>query len=122
MGFVLYFISKNKSYIFFRVLKQPGPIGAQGVPLTPGHSLAVDRRFIPLGAPLWLDTTNPLVSGAPMRRLVIAQDTGGAIKGIVRADLFWGSGARARQGAGRMKEKGRLYLFLPRATLAEHRW
>ena len=111
-------MNKNKSYIFFRAIQGPGPIGAQGIPLTPGHSLATDKRFVPLGTPVWLDTINPLLPGVPLRRLVIAQDTGGAIKGVVRADLFWGAGKRARQGAGLMKERGRLYILLPRAVLA----
>jgi membrane-bound lytic murein transglycosylase A len=111
----------NPSYVFFRAIDGPGPIGAQGAPLTPGRSLAVDRAFVPLGAPLWLDI---LVPGAgegspdePMRRLVIAQDTGGAIKGPLRGDLFWGSGAEAGERAGRMKHPGRCWLLLPR-TLA----
>ena len=108
-------MNKNSSYVFFRAIKGSGPIGAQGVPLTAGHSLAVDRRHIPLGAPLWLDTTDPLMPDAPLRRLVIAQDTGGAIKGVVRGDLFWGSGDRARNGAGKMKQTGRFYIFLPRS-------
>ena len=114
-------MNKNKSYVFFRAIQGPGPIGAQGIPLTPGHSLATDKRFVPLGTPVWLDTINPLLPGVPLRRLVIAQDTGGAIKGVVRADLFWGAGRRARQGAGRMKEMGRLYILLPRAALAGRR-
>ena len=109
-------MNKNRSYVFFRAIKGAGPIGAQGVPLTAGHSLAVDRRYIPLGAPLWLDTTDPLVPGAPLRRLVIAQDTGGAIKGVVRGDYFWGAGNRARNGAGKMKQIGRLYILLPRRS------
>ena len=68
-------MNMNKSFIFFRVLREIGPIGAQGIPLTPGHSLAVDRRFLPLGVPVWLDTIDPQVPGKPLRRLVIAQDT-----------------------------------------------
>ncbi len=106
-------MQKNRSYVFFRELKGDGPIGAQGVGLTPARSLAVDRRYIPLGAPIWLDTRNPLGPHQPIRRLVIAQDTGGAIKGVVRGDLFWGAGPRAREGAGKMKEPGRVYLLLP---------
>ncbi len=107
-------MNKNLSYVFFRTIEGGGPIGAQGVPLTAGHSLAVDRRYIPLGAPLWLDTTDPLSPGSALRRLVIAQDTGGAIKGVVRGDLFWGSGDRARNGAGKMKQPGRIFILLPR--------
>ena len=114
-------MNKNPSYVFFRVIEGAGPIGAQGVPLTAGHSMAVDRRYIPLGAPLWLDTTDPLVPGSPLRRLVIAQDTGGAIKGIVRGDFFWGAGDRARRGAGKMKQPGRIFIFLPRSGISPGR-
>ena len=89
-------------------------IGAQGVPLTPGRSLAVDRGYFPLGIPIWLDTTDPLDPGAPLRRLVIAQDTGSAIKGPVRGDLFWGFGAAAATRAGLMKQPGHYFLLLPR--------
>ena len=114
-------MNKNPSYVFFRVIEGAGPIGAQGVPLTAGHSLAVDRRYIPLGAPLWLDTTDPLVPGSPLRRLVIAQDTGGAIKGIVRGDFFWGAGDRAQKGAGKMKQPGRIFILLPRSGISPGR-
>jgi membrane-bound lytic murein transglycosylase A len=112
-------MNKNKSFIFFKVIKGSGPLGAQAVPLTPGHSLAVDPKFVPLGVPIWLVTSNPLNPGEPLRRLVIAQDTGSAIKGAVRADLFWGAGRRARLGAGRMKERGYLYIFLPRSAATD---
>ena len=114
-------MNKNPSYVFFRVIEGAGPIGAQGVPLTAGHSLAVDRRYIPLGAPLWLDTIDPLVPGSPLRRLVIAQDTGGAIKGVVRGDFFWGAGERARNGAGKMKQPGRFFILLPRTDISPGR-
>jgi len=108
---------KNKSFVFFRVLKGEGPIGAQGVLLTPGRSLAVDRRYMPLGAPAWLETTEPGSRPArPLRRLVLAQDTGSAIKGPVRGDLFWGHGRHAAEMAGIMKQKGRLYALLPRSA------
>lgn len=112
-------LDRNRSYVFFRSLPQlaqaPGPLGAQNVPLTPGRSLAVDRRFVPLGVPLWLDTTAPMPEGErPLRRLVIAQDTGGAIKGVVRGDVFWGAGAEAEHTAGHMQSRGRLYILLPR--------
>jgi membrane-bound lytic murein transglycosylase A len=106
-------MDRNESYVFFRLVKGDGPIGAQGVPLTPGRSLAVDRRFLPLGVPMWLETTDPL-NARPLRRLVVAQDTGGAITGPVRADLFWGAGAEARARAGRMKHKGRYFILLPK--------
>ncbi len=105
---------RNRSFVFFRLLKGDGPVGAQGVPLTPGRSLAVDRRFVPLGAPVWIDTTDPLEAERPLRRLLVAQDTGGAIKGVVRGDVFWGFGKEAAERAGRMREEGRVYLLLPR--------
>lgn len=108
-------MATNPSFVFFRELTKPGPIGAQGVPLTPGRSLAVDLKFIPLGVPLWLDTTDPLSPEKPLRRLVVAQDTGGAIKGPVRGDLFWGFGDDAATRAGTMKQSGRYYLLLPKS-------
>jgi membrane-bound lytic murein transglycosylase A len=106
-------LDSNPSYIFFRVLEGDGPLGAQGVALTPGRSLAVDRRFVPYGVPVWLDTSDPLDPSRPLRRLLVAQDTGGAITGPVRGDVFWGHGAEARDRAGLMKQKGRYYLLLP---------
>jgi membrane-bound lytic murein transglycosylase A len=111
----------NPSYVFFRELPSSedgaGPPGAQGVPLTPGRSLAVDRRFVPLGVPIWLDTTAPSPEGErPLRRLVVAQDVGGAIRGPVRGDLFWGSGTEAEYAAGHMKSRGRYWLLLPRVV------
>jgi membrane-bound lytic murein transglycosylase A len=108
----------NKSYVFFRELTGEGPIGAQSVALTPERSLAVDRKYIPLGVPLWLQATAP--SGQPgqsdtkLHRLMIAQDTGGAIRGPVRGDVFWGYGARAEEIAGRMNNRGQYYLLLPK--------
>ncbi len=110
-------MAKNPSFVFFRRIDGPGPIGAQNVVLTPERSLAVDPTFIALGAPLWLETTDPLTR-RPLRRLVVAQDTGGAIKGPVRGDLFWGSGAAAGDRAGAMKDLGRYYLLLPRGSTA----
>ena len=102
----------NPSFVFFRVLEEDHPVGAEGVPLTPGRSLAVDTRFLPLGVPVWIDTLDP-VEKTPLRRLVMAQDTGSAIRGPVRGDLFWGFGASAAKKAGSMKERGRYYLLLP---------
>jgi membrane-bound lytic murein transglycosylase A len=90
-------------------------VGAQSVVLTPGRSLAVDPAFVALGMPLWLETEEPLTK-APLRRLVVAQDTGGVIKGPVRGDLFWGSGADAGERAGAMKAQGRYYLLLPKTA------
>ncbi len=114
-------LDENPSYVFFRKL-EPGvisPPGALGVPLTPGRSLAVDPRTIPLGAPVFISTTRPCSSEC-LRRLMVAQDTGGAIKGAVRADFFWGLGDEAGELAGRMKQKGRLWVFLPKeAALPE---
>ncbi|HUP22972.1 MAG TPA: murein transglycosylase A [Thermoanaerobaculia bacterium] len=150
--------ARNASYVFFRELQGEGPIGSQSVALTPERSLAVDTSFLPLGAPVWLDTTHPLAEVAPpdaaavspagagqgqdsspheisaqqtsaqqisaqeqaqnlplFRRLLIAQDTGGAIRGPVRGDVFWGAGERAEAIAGRMRSEGRLWVLLPRA-------
>jgi membrane-bound lytic murein transglycosylase A len=111
-------LARNASYVFFRELRGEGPLGAAGVPLTPGRSLAVDRKHWPLGVPLWLDTDAPSpVEGEPdrpLRRLVVAQDTGGAIRGPVRGDVFWGHGEDAAEIAGRMKHPGRLWVLLPR--------
>jgi membrane-bound lytic murein transglycosylase A len=113
----------NRSYIFYRPIDGDGPIGAQGVALTPGRSLAVDSKLLPLGVPLWLDTTWPAdtpEAGQPLRRLMVAQDTGGAIRGAVRGDIFFGTGEPALDYAGRMRQTGRYYLLLPRAV-AERR-
>jgi membrane-bound lytic murein transglycosylase A len=106
----------NASYVFFDVLEGPGPIGSQGVPLTPERSLAVDRDFIAMGLPVWLDTTLP--DGAPYRRLMVAQDTGGAIDGPVRGDVFFGAGPRAEDLAGHMRQQGRVWLLLPSLLVA----
>lgn len=108
----------NASYVFFRLIDGDGPIGAQGVPLLPGRSIAVDPTYVTYGIPVWLDTTDPLNGYGPLRRLVVAQDTGTAIKGPLRGDLFWGSGATASVGAGRMKQPGHWYLLLPKAAAA----
>ena len=107
-------LNSNPSYVFFRELPPTdGPPGALGVPLTPEYSLAVDRRFVPLGAPVYLETTYPL-SEMRLERLMAAQDTGGAIRGVVRADFYWGTGAEAGMQAGRMRQQGRMWLFWPR--------
>ncbi|MDF1747241.1 MAG: MltA domain-containing protein [Alphaproteobacteria bacterium] len=103
----------NPRFIFFRLLDGDGPIGAEGVALTPERSMAVDTRYIPLGMPLWLDTVRPGGSKEPMQRLMVAQDKGGAIKGVVRGDFFWGYGDKALAEAGRMKSSGRYFLLLP---------
>jgi peptidoglycan lytic transglycosylase A len=107
-------LAQNPSYVFFRELPADGgAIGALGAPLTPGYSIAVDRRYFPLGAPVYLATTAPLTD-QPLERLVVAQDTGGAIRGAVRADFFWGSGVEAGSLAGRMRQQGRMWLLWPR--------
>jgi len=107
----------NPRVVFFREEPLPdptlGPRGAQGVPLTPGRSIAVDAQSIPYGTPVWLDTTEPLAD-APLRRVVMAQDTGSAIVGAVRADYFWGLGERAEQQAGRMKQPLRMWVLWPK--------
>jgi len=110
-------LASNPSFVFFRELPSdlPGPLGALGVPLTEGRSIAVDPRFIPLGAPVFLATTQPN-SPLPLNRLVMAQDTGGAIRGGVRADYFWGFGNQAGEMAGRMKQRGRMWVLLPRTA------
>jgi len=108
---------ENPSFVFFREIAGDGPLGAQRVALTPGRSLAVDRAFIPLGVPIWVEAQERFSNGV-YRRLVIAQDTGGAIKGPVRGDLFWGHGREAAEGAGAMNARGRYYLLLPRSVAA----
>ena len=109
----------NPSYVFFREEKiadpSVGPKGSLGVPLTPGRSVAVDATQIPLGAPLFLDTTQA-ASEVPMQRLVMAQDTGGAIRGAIRVDFFFGFGPEAADNAGRMKQRGQVWVLLPKAT------
>ena len=109
-------LNANPSYVFFRELNlkaDEGPIGALGVPLTAGYSMAVDRRFVPLGAPIYLATNYPL-SEERLERLMAAQDTGGAIRGAVRGDFYWGSGAEAGAQAGRMRNQARMWLLWPR--------
>jgi membrane-bound lytic murein transglycosylase A len=110
-------LNVNPSYVFFRELpaSNAGPIGALGVPLSEGRSIAVDPRYVPLGAPVFLSTTHPL-SAKPLQRLVLAQDTGGAIKGVVRADFFWGFGADAGREAGRMRQQGSMWVLLPKGV------
>jgi membrane-bound lytic murein transglycosylase A len=109
-------LSKNPSYVFFelRDAQANGPIGSLNVVLTPRRSIAVDRNVIPLGAPVWLQTTLPNEAQSPLNQLMLAQDTGGAIKGHVRADVFWGRGGEAEEMAGLMKQQGELFVLLPR--------
>jgi membrane-bound lytic murein transglycosylase A len=106
-------LNANPSYVFFELREQvdDGPRGSLNVPLTAGRSLAVDRNVIPLGSPVWIDTTLP--DGSTYQRMMMAQDTGGAISGPVRADVFFGAGEHAEQLAGEMKQSGSLYVLLP---------
>jgi len=106
-------LNQNPSYVFFRELPATdGPIGALNIPLHAERSLAVDRRFVPLGAPVYLATTFPL-SEEPLERLMSAHDTGGAIRGVVRADFYWGTGPEAGAQAGRMRQQGKMWLLWP---------
>ena len=111
-------LNANPSYVFFKEEKivdpGKGPKGALGVPLTAQRSIAVDPQYIPLGAPVFLSTTQPN-SAVPMRRLMLAQDTGGAIRNPVRADFFWGFGPEAGEMAGKMKQPGQMWVLLPPA-------
>ena len=111
-------LNKNPSLVFFRELPMTGsgPLGAMGLPLTPQYSLAVDPRYVPLGAPIWLDTTEPNSEQA-LTRMMLAQDTGGAIRGAVRADFYWGSGPDAGNLAGKMRQSGRVWVLMPQAYL-----
>jgi membrane-bound lytic murein transglycosylase A len=110
-------LNTNPSYVFFRILPnaEGGPIGALGVPLTDRASVAIDPRHLPLGAPLYLATTRPN-SLQPLNRLVMAQDTGGAIRGPMRIDYFWGFGPEAGALAGRMKQEGEVWLLWPKGS------
>jgi membrane-bound lytic murein transglycosylase A len=110
-------LAANPRVVFFKEEPLPdpslGPRGSLGVPLVAERSIAVDPTAIPLGTPVWLDTTEPLTS-TPLRRLTLAQDTGSAITGAVRADYFWGTGERAEQQAGRMKQPLRIWVLWPK--------
>jgi membrane-bound lytic murein transglycosylase A len=116
-------LDQNPSYVFFREVSAPlagtleaqidGPIGSLGVPLLRERTVAVDPRAIPLGAPVYLATTYPS-STEPLQRLMLAQDTGGAIRGAVRADFFWGFGDEAGRNAGTMRQEGRMWLLWPK--------
>ena len=106
-------MQENKSFVFFRELTEPGPLGAMGYPVVGDASAAVDIKFIPLGAPLWLSMDRAEPNG-----IWIAQDTGGAIKGSNRVDTFWGEGDRAKALAGGMSARGSALIFLPKASVA----
>ncbi len=126
----------NQSYVFFRKLGRAtgpldGPLGAEGVPLVPRRSLAVDHRLVPYGVPVWIDAQNPAAKGGQgnaaagaenIRRLMVAQDTGGAITGAVRGDFFWGDGKEATAMAGLMDSKGYAWMLLPAAPPQPSLW
>jgi membrane-bound lytic murein transglycosylase A len=116
-------MEQDRSFVFFKILPRQQAIGTSDLPLTPGRSLAIDRQIIPLNLPLWVETTVPDIhqpqQSVPLRQLFIAQDTGGAIKGVIRADLFWGAGESAELMASRMHEQGRYWLLLPRQHSSE---
>lgn len=114
-------LDANPSYVFFKLLPAglSGPLGALGVPLTAARSVAVDPFYIPLGAPVYLATTYPN-SPEPLQQLMLAQDTGGAIKGGVRADVYWGEGEAAGKLAGAMRQQGQLWVWLPKTFPLQH--
>ena len=105
---------ENNRFIFQRITKSDGPVGAYGISLTAGRSLAVDTRYIPLGSMLWLDTVSP--DKRNIRKIVFAQDIGSAIKGVVRGDYFWGHGEEALEYAGRMNSVGKYYILAPKES------
>ncbi|MDP1603387.1 MAG: MltA domain-containing protein [Legionella sp.] len=109
-------LQKNQSFVFFQSVDREASLGAQGVALTPGYSLAIDRKWIPIGAPLWLATKVPNEKNQTKKfqRLMIAQDTGGAIQGVMRGDIYWGSGKRATYLGEHMKNEGHYWLLLPK--------
>jgi len=104
----------NKSYVFFKEIENKAPLGGENVPLTPERSLAIDRSKIPYGIPVWVDIEPPVENTKPLRQLMVAQDTGGAIQGAVRGDFFWGHGEKAAYFAGHMKAKGQYWFLLPK--------
>jgi len=109
-----YLTNQNDRYIYFRIMPADaiGPKGAFGVELISKRAIAIDNTIFGLGFPVWLETSNP--KGAPINRLVMAQDTGAAIRGAVRADFFWGSGSEAENMAGKMKRPGKYYFLIPK--------
>ena len=118
-------LGSDPSYVFFRVAPDQsptrGPIGALGVPLTAGRSIAVDPRVTPLGYPVYMAAPTPAGASLPLQRLVVAQDTGGAIRGAIRADFFWGSGNDAGRQAMRTRQRGQMWLMLPHVEAAKLR-
>jgi membrane-bound lytic murein transglycosylase A len=115
-------LNENPSYVFFRELPVgdplAGPVGALNVALTPGYSLAGDPQYVPLGAPVIIDTEHPTTK-APLTRLALVQDTGGAIRGPLRFDFFWGFGRTAGEHAGRQRHDVSAWLLLPKGVTPE---
>ncbi|PHH56550.1 murein transglycosylase A [Coxiella burnetii] len=113
----------NASFVFFKLINNSGPLGTEKIVLTPERSLAVDKRYIPLGAPIWINTTSPTnhsqEKATPYRHLLIAQDTGGGIKGVVRGDIYWGAGDKAEFIAGHMHNVGKYWVLLPKMPQSE---
>ena len=110
-------LNQNKSFVFFEVSKTSDAFGTLGIALTPGYSMAVDPKWVPLGTPVWLNTSRPMLKtdkNLPFRRLMIAEDTGGAIRGPVRGDVYWGAGEKATSIAGKMKNPGHYWILLPK--------
>ncbi len=105
----------NQRFIFFKRIANGNPVGSQGLPLTAERSLAVDPNYIPLGTPIWLDIEHPLQDKPRIKRLVMAQDTGSAIKGPIRGDFYWGIGNEVGELAGRMESTGSYYMLLPKS-------
>jgi membrane-bound lytic murein transglycosylase A len=110
-------LNSNASYIFFKKLDTEGPIGGEGVVLTPERSLAIDTKFWPYGVPIFVDIPHPKESNRNIQNLMIAQDTGGAIKGVIRGDFFWGYGEEAAAHSGPMKSKGQMWVLLPKSVV-----
>lgn len=108
-------MAENERFIFQRLTDTDGPVGAYGISLTAGRSLAVDNRYIPLGSMMWLDSHNP--DNGKIRKIVFAQDIGSAIKGVVRGDYFWGHGEDALYHAGRMNSTGKYYILAPKNSV-----
>lgn len=118
-------INQNKSFVFFKKSSPKSIVGVQDIALTPGYSLAIDRKWIPIGMPIWLNTTYPDSQNnhpKTLQRLMIAQDTGGAIRGMVRGDVFWGAGEKATDIAGKMKNQGNYWLLVPRKIPNVHKY
>jgi membrane-bound lytic murein transglycosylase A len=108
-------LSVNESYVFFHE-NDKSATGSLGVPLVPKRNLAVDRRYIPLGLPVYIKTKNPITQ-EEIRKLMVAADTGGAIKGKIRADFYWGFGDDAGEIAGKMKELGKMFVLIPKEVM-----